>query len=185
MLAAGSGVGQAAIQIAVLHGARVFATAGLGREAGARAIAWRPRGHSPSQAGRGRRGDAAHEPARRRRRRRACRRRDMGREHALAGARRPAGDVRRHDRPAGRVGPAAAVRQAAVGARVLRRHEGRAAARGAVFLLGRAPAGRRSDLSRWRRRPMRSGGWRRPNTSERSSSRSDAVSASSASACSA
>ena len=37
VLAAGSGVGQAAIQIALLHGARVFATAGSDEKAGARA----------------------------------------------------------------------------------------------------------------------------------------------------
>jgi NADPH:quinone reductase-like Zn-dependent oxidoreductase len=50
VLAAGSGVGQAAIQIALLHGARVFATAGSEHKLEC-ARARRQRGHRPSPAG--------------------------------------------------------------------------------------------------------------------------------------
>ena len=98
VLAAGSGVGQAAIQIALLHGARVFATAGSddklerARALGAYEVIHHHKQDVAAE------DHAADEPARRRRRHRACRRRDVGEERALAGARRAAGDVRRHDR---------------------------------------------------------------------------------------
>ena len=98
VLAAGSGVGQAAIQIAVLHGARVFATAGSDEKLErARLLGAHEVIHHHKQ-------DVAAEVMRLTNRRGV----DVVIEHvgeatwaeerALAGPRRPAGDVRRDDR---------------------------------------------------------------------------------------
>ena len=100
----------------------------------------------------------------------------MGQEHALAGPRRPAGDVWRDNRATGRVGPAAAFSPSSS------RCSGPTWARRASCFRSRAFSSRESSSRSsigsfpWRKRPMRSGGWRLPNTLERSSSRSDAVS---------
>ena len=77
VIAGGSGVGTAAIQIAKLYGARVIATASDRREAGRGARAGRGRDHQPRDRRHRRRGQAADRPARRRHRRRPRRRRDL------------------------------------------------------------------------------------------------------------
>ena len=162
VLAAGSGVGQAAIQIAVLHGARVFATAGSNEKLErARLLGAHEVIHHHEQ-------DVAAEVMRLTNRRGV----DVVVEHV--GVATWARSVRSLAR-AGRLvtcgattGPqvgldlAAAVCQAALGARILRWHEGRAASRDAVFLLGAAQAGRRSHLSAVgsRRRAAAAGGVR-------------------------
>jgi NADPH:quinone reductase-like Zn-dependent oxidoreductase len=98
VLAAGSGVGQAAIQVARLHGARVFATAGSdaklerARALGASAVI-----HHHREGYRG--GDQAFdEPPRRRCRHRTRRGSDVAEQRTIAGAGRTPGHVRRDDR---------------------------------------------------------------------------------------
>ena len=75
----------------------------------------------------------------------ACRERDVAKMRSLT--RRPPGDAWRHDRLRGRARSSGVVREAAVAVRFLRRHQRRAAARGAVFLCRRALAGHRPDVS--------------------------------------
>ena len=72
VLAAGSGVGQAAIQVARLHGARVIATAGSEDNARTGPSAGGVGGHPPPQAGHRRRDQAPDEQARCRCRHRTC-----------------------------------------------------------------------------------------------------------------
>ena len=78
VLGAGSGVGQAAIQIAWRHGARVFATAGTdeklakARQLGAYEVINHTTEDLPAKRAR------IHQRPRRGRRRRACRHRDLG-----------------------------------------------------------------------------------------------------------
>ncbi len=97
VLGAGSGVGQAAIQIAWLHGARVFATAGTdaklakARQLGAYEVVNHTTQDVPEARAR------IHRRPRRRRRRRACRHRDVGSEPQVPGSRRAARDLRRDD----------------------------------------------------------------------------------------
>ena len=78
VLGAGSGVGQAAIQIAWLHGARVFATAGTDEKLAQGARDRRLRSRSTTTRRTRRRDPAAHQQARRRHRHRARRRRRPG-----------------------------------------------------------------------------------------------------------
>ena len=107
VLAAGSGVGQAAIQIACPARRARVRDRRVRREARARAGAGRVRGDRPPQAGHRRGDQAADEPARRRCRHRTCRRGDVGEERPLAGPRRAAGHLRRDDRPERRARPRA------------------------------------------------------------------------------
>ena len=100
VLAGGSGVGQAAIQIARLNGARVFATSAPRRPSGRARSA--PRSIR-SLLGRLRQGHAPpHRRPRRRYRDRACRRGDMGSQRPCAGQRRSPGDLWCHHRTSGR-----------------------------------------------------------------------------------
>ena len=117
VLAAGSGVGQAAIQIAALHGARVFATVGSDEKRRPGAGPGGRRGDRPLSAGRRRGSAPPDEPPRGRCRHRTCRPGDLDAQRARAGARRPPGDVRRHHRAGRRPEPAGPVRQAAVDSR--------------------------------------------------------------------
>ena len=77
VLAAGSGIGTAAIQIAKLWGARVIATASTDAKLAAARALGRGRDDQSHDDRAGRRGQAPHRPARRRHRGRARRRRDL------------------------------------------------------------------------------------------------------------
>ncbi len=95
VIAAGSGVGSAAIQIAKATGARVIATAGSEPEARESEAAWR--GRNSAAHGRIRaRGEATHRRPRRRRRVRARRPGHLGAERVQPKARRQAGHLRRN-----------------------------------------------------------------------------------------
>ena len=152
VLAAGSGVGQAAIQIACLHGARVFATAGTRGQAGTRPRARRGRGHRPPPAGHRRGNQAADEQAGRRCRHRTCRRSDLAEEPAFAGPRRAPRHLRRDDRRQRAINIDALFCEAVVDAGVVHGNERRAAARRALLFRRSAEAGRRSHVPARRRR---------------------------------
>ncbi len=142
VLAAGSGVGQAAIQIARLHGARVFATAGSDDKLETRARARRVRSDPSSPAGH-RRGDhAPDEPAGRRRRHRTCRRGDLGqsvRSLARGGRLVTCGAT---TGPHGALDLRALFAQAAVDSRLLHGHEG-------ASCCERRGSSSRGSSSRW------------------------------------
>ena len=126
VIGAGSGVGQAAVQIARLHGGRVIATAGsVEKLSRARALgAFEAVNHATEDvAGVRQAGDRR---SRRGRRRRARRYRDVGCQREVPVARRPPGHLRRHDRPRRADRPALPVRPAALPARVVHGTEGRA-----------------------------------------------------------
>jgi NADPH:quinone reductase-like Zn-dependent oxidoreductase len=114
VLGAGSGVGQAAIQIARLHGAHVIATAGTDEKlAKARALgAHATINHTTSDIGR--RGAPPHRRPRRRGGGRARRHRHLGPQRAGAGAGRPPGHLRRHHRLRRRYRSACPVQSAAL-----------------------------------------------------------------------
>ena len=146
VLAAGSGVGQAAIQIAALHGARVIATAGSAEKLErARALGATAVIHHYEQ-------DIAEEIKRLTNRRGV----DVVIEHVgeatwpqkrpLAGAGRAARDLRGDHRLPRIAGPARAVREAAVDSGLVHGHQGRAAAGGALVLCRPAEAGDRSHV---------------------------------------
>ena len=100
VIAAGSGVGSAAIQIAKATGARVIATAGFRAEACESEGAWRRR----DSAAHGRiraRSEASDRWPRRGRRLRARRPGHLGTERVQPQARRPPGHLRRDHRPRG------------------------------------------------------------------------------------
>ena len=156
VLAAGSGVGQAAIQIARLHGARVFATAGIdeklerARELGADEVI---NHHTQDVAEEIKR---LTEPARRRRRGRARRRRRPGpqsvRSLARGGRLVTCGATTGHD---GELDLRRSSRKqlSLLGSYMGTKGELLRAAQ--FFFAGRAEAGRSTGRSRWPRPPRR------------------------------
>src|SRR5262249_2844625 len=85
-------------------------------------------------------------------RHRTCRTRDLAEKRPIAGARRPAGHLRGHDRRRRRARSGRALRQTADDPGLLHGHEGRVAAGGALLLRRPAGAGDRSAVSARRRR---------------------------------
>ena len=146
VLGAGSGVGQAAIQIAWRHGARVFATAGTdeklakARQLGAYEVINHTTQDLPAKVREFTNGRGVDVVVR------ARRHGDVGPQPQEPDARRTAGHVRRDDRPRCADRSARALHAPDFVTRFLHGPQGGAAAGGAVFLCRRAAAGRRSTF---------------------------------------